>query len=247
MFKCFIRSAALAVVMLLSACIYNINPVVGTITSAVEGTVVDVDTDLPIAGANVVVIFPTQLNGFLHSRGTGVPLRVIETVTDEAGHFHFSSQLLVKISFTEYTGRAPSIFVFKPDYGKPTLIEAQAHERRLIALRNTVSDVKNFDHRKRYALKRYSHEWLFPEVKPYPQWRPELYSSYRSGLDEIIRHCLWDEIPKMTHALATEAVRVRSAYPNAVTKILSLPELALAREANPACNSAVDPSRRTSK
>jgi len=165
----------------------------------IEAWVVDAETGKPIEGA--VVTANWQLVGFsLDTGGTRLgQLEVMETVTDQNGHFYFPGFTKLNLSLGELRGDDPHLLIFKPGYeylggghsypvGKPL---PGAH--RSSDINGRILQMKKAD----------------PDVSKYAFHLGFLTTS----LMNIENSGDAGRIPKMIHALACERMRLKAIDP----------------------------------
>jgi len=164
---------------------------------AVGGTVIDQRTAKPLAG--VIVVAHWQLKGGIEGGHNLGQMAVMETVTDEKGHFKFPAwgpKKRPKNAFLDY--QDPQLILFKPGYwwrGVSNEVRSKVNQSpiRHAAWSGKTFDLKPFD------------------GSPTDYWMNVL-GSLESALSFAVvdpKDCEWKQIPKILVALEKERLAAK--------------------------------------
>jgi len=166
----------------------------------IEASVVDAQTGEPVAGVNVVAHWeldravPTPIPGYFGRDPRGpAQLQIMETVTDQNGHFSFPAWGPLPVPPLAYLNSSdPAIVMFKPGYSPfgttnyyPSTFNFTASSTRTSQINGTTIKIKKFEG----DLKAYAEELWF------------LGSSLDFARSSKPPGCEWTRIPRMLAAV----------------------------------------------
>lgn len=197
------------------------------IAKDIKGQVVDAETGQPIEGVNVMANWQLVQSTLDSDRMKG-QLKIMETVTDEQGRFHFDGFIAFNWPNKFLRNSDPQVIFFKSGY---------EHERvnndypragtktpgilRKAAVDGKVVTLKKINLREK-ALKSKG-DLMF-------------YTQFKIDIDEITtlaKECEWKKIPKFILAMDAEKKKIKDLYPLAYIGLVGIDDI----RANPECGS----------
>lgn len=180
------------------------------IADPIEAWVVDAETNQPIEGANVVANWHLVVGSLDGERHRG-QLEVKETVTDQAGRFHFEGFTQANPMLYELRDEDPRIIIFKPGY-----------EWKMITNNYPVAGTKTPGiHRK----SRVDGETIKLE-KAHPVMTHTMirifYGGLYSYLGDLVKDCEWKKIPRMILTMDADKKRLKALDPHADVEVWSI-------------------------
>ena len=174
------------------------------ISNDFSGQVRDVENDQPLAGVNVIAVWPMDAGGISGRRSMGV-LEVKEAVTDANGRFRIEGFATGAISVGSVTKGAPNIHFFKSGFEtRPVTRKSAPGAQSAVTERNDPDSATHW-------LKRYPAEAMANPIKQSNPIRKPLYDPLGTFLHDVVDACLWIKIPKAILAMNLEAERLRAS------------------------------------
>lgn len=172
-------------------------------SEAIQSTVIEADTNKPLAGVIVVAHWELEVGGPGGSRPIG-QLKVMETVTDKEGRFQFPAWGPLRRPKGVLTDKDPRILLFKPGYEyralQRLLNSKWLEESWKISVRPTdwvprVVELKRFD----------DHPLSIGPYKYQTSAYAEHLTFLSTSLETIaMENCNWKKIPRMLLALKAQ-------------------------------------------
>ncbi|WP_077732061.1 carboxypeptidase-like regulatory domain-containing protein [Methylocaldum sp. 14B] len=180
------------------------------IADPIEARVVDAETNQPLEGANVVANWQLVVGSLDGERDRG-QLEVKETVTDQAGRFHFEGFTKLNPMLYELRDQDPRIIIFKPGY-----------EWKMITNNYPGAGTKTPGiHRKSWVSGRTIKLAKADPVVTHTMIKI-FYGGLYSYLVDIVEDCEWKKIPLMILAMDAEKKRLKAIDPQADIEVWSI-------------------------